>query len=232
MQVSGAQRRVGIGGAAEQGRQIALGSLELIEAADHRHAHAHLLTIGINREVHRIDEGIDDVAEQVAHRGGADDRNEQVRAGPDVITAERIAERAQMVRDPGRPDHVDHAGHAGGRIDHETNGRLGCAQRAQLQYIVDHHPRLTEVDQDVVDGFADHAGGQKLIDRADWPKAVPRQRHLQVEALAVEPLEWIIDLRHRGFSGESETRVAKNDRRREGDAAQAARCLRIDDDGR
>jgi hypothetical protein len=47
----------------------------LVETADHGDPEADLLAVGVDGEVHRIDDSVDDIAEQIADRGRANDRD-------------------------------------------------------------------------------------------------------------------------------------------------------------
>ena len=186
-------------------------SHQLIHAADHSIRDADILAIGVDSEVHRVDERVDGVAEQVAHRGRADDRNEQVRTGLDVITPEGIAERAQMMRYAGGSDHVDHAAQTHGGVDNEPDGGFAGASRARLQHIVEYHHGLAEIDHDVMDGLADRPGRQQAINGANRSNAMAHQLHLNCEALAIEALERIVDPGAPDLGGIADTGVADGD---------------------
>jgi hypothetical protein len=136
-----------------------------------------------------IDCSIDPIAEQVPEIRRADHRDEQVGSWLHAIVAERVAERARVVRNAGGAGDVDHAAKAHRRVDHEPDRGLRGSLRAKLQQVVDHHRRLGEVDHDVVDGLADRSRGQLLINKADRSDHVAIKARLDREALAVELLE-------------------------------------------
>lgn len=116
-----------------------------------------------------------------------------------------------MVRNAGRPDDIDHASQTGGRIDDETDRRSPGSRRAQLQDVVDHHPRFAEIDQNVVERFANWSWREKPEDGADRTKAMARQLHLNCETLAIEALERIVDPGAYALGGVADAGVADGD---------------------
>jgi hypothetical protein len=174
----------------------------LIEAANDADREAHLLAIGIDGEVERIDHGVHDVSEQVAHGGRPDNGYEEVGSRTHAVAAQGVAKRTRTMGQSGLARHVDHARDTHRRIHHEpSRGRPG-AGGAQLEHVIENDDRLTEIDQDVVNGLADGPGRQGAIDDAKDSQPLACQRLLDGEAPAVNPLEWIVwRRRRRGMTG-------------------------------
>ncbi len=161
----------------------------------------------------RIEDGVYDVSEQVAHGGWPDDGYEEVRSRTHAVAGQRIAKRTRTVRQSRLAGHVDHAGDTHRRIGHESDRRRASAGGAQLEHVIEDHDRFTEIDQDVVNGLADGPGREGAIDDAKDSYPSPRQGHLDGEASAVEPLERIVwRRRRRGVAGISDA----NKRQRHG----------------
>lgn len=146
----------------------------------------------------RIDHGVHNVSEQVAHGGWPDDGYEEVGSRTHAVAAQRIAKRTRTVGQSRLAGHVDHAGDTHRRIGHEPDRRRASAGGAQLEHVIEDDDRFTEIDQDVVNGLADGPGRQGAIDDAKDSYPSPRQGHLDGEASAVDPLERIVWRRRRG----------------------------------
>jgi hypothetical protein len=65
---------------------------QLVRAPADADANADLLPVRILHEVERIDGRVDDVAEQVAHSGWPDQRNEEVGTRANAIPSQRVPE--------------------------------------------------------------------------------------------------------------------------------------------
>lgn len=71
-----------------------------------------------------------------------------------------------------------------------------------MEHVIENDDRLTEIDQDVVNGFADGPGRQGAINDAKDAEPLSSQRLLDGEASAVKPLERIVwRRRRRGMTG-------------------------------
>jgi hypothetical protein len=186
----------------------------LVETADHGHPDADVLTIVVSREVDRIDRRVDGVAEQVPHARGPDQREKEIGSRADAIAAQRIAERAEMMRHADTRRRVQQPADAERGVDHEAGRRLCGARRPHLEHVVDHHYRLGKIDQEVVDALADLARGQGVIERRQGPDHKPVEGVLQGESGAVERLERIVDAPAapwRGVAGSRDQQQADGD---------------------
>jgi hypothetical protein len=142
--------------------------------------------------VDRIDRRVDAVAEQVPHRRGPDQGDEQIGTWPHAIAAEGVAERAQVMGNADARRRVEQAADAQRGVDHEAGRRPGGARRPQLKHVVDHHHRLAEVDQEVMHALADLTRGQGAIDRRKRTDDEAVEGLLQGEAGPVDRLERVI----------------------------------------
>ena len=194
LEICGPQGGVGIGGRAEKRAQVRLGMNPLVQAAADADRHAHLLPIGVLDEVQRIDCRVDDVAEQIAHRGRPNQGNDQVGAWTNTIPAERIAKGTRAVRQASRAGHVDHPAKTHGGVHHQPDRRSARAGRSQLQHVIDDDHRLAQIDENVVKGLSDRAWRQGVKNDADEAQTVASERHLEGEAAAIEVLEGVVHL--------------------------------------
>jgi hypothetical protein len=92
LEIGRTERGVRVGGVAEQGAQITLGTGPLIEAPGDRHRDAHLLAERILGEVERVDGGVDKIAKQIPHGGGSDQRQEEIGTRLHAIATQGVAE--------------------------------------------------------------------------------------------------------------------------------------------
>lgn len=81
---------------------------------------------------------------------------------------------------------IDHSPKADGGIDGETDGRGARARRPQLEDIVDEHLRLVEVDDDVVDRFADDPRRERPVEMDERTDRISSEFFLELELSAVE----------------------------------------------
>jgi hypothetical protein len=95
------------------------------------------------------------------------------------------------VRKPRLTGHIDHPRQAYGGIDDEAHAGRSRPRRAQLQHVVDHHHRLGEVDQDVMDRLADWARREHAVEAPGGPDEIAIQDLLDRKALAIDSLERI-----------------------------------------
>jgi hypothetical protein len=146
-------------------------------------------------EVQGVDRIVDDVAEQVADSGWPDYRDEEIRARTDAIAAQRVAERAQVMRQAGGASDVDHPANADRGIGDETDRRRARPRGPQLQHVVDEHHRLAEVDEHIVDGLADRPWRERSKKDANDSQPAPGEGLLDGEPVPVETLERIVGRR-------------------------------------
>ena len=94
--------------------------------------------------------------------------------------------------------YVDRSGDTHRRIDHEPSRSRASPSGAQLEHVVNDDDRLTEIDQDVVNGLANEPGSEGAIEGSNDSQASPRKGHLDGEASAVSMFERIVRRRRRG----------------------------------
>jgi hypothetical protein len=175
----------------------------LVEAARDSDRDADLPAVTIFGEVKGIDHRVHDIAEQVSERGRTHHGKEQIGAWPDSIATQGVAERTQVMGNADLGGHVDHPADTQGRVVGEAHGRQTGAAGPELKHVIDHHPRLAEIDQDMVDGLPDRARRKLAIDERERADGVFVEGLLDGETLAVEPFEQIV--RRPGRCGQTRT---------------------------